>query len=97
MNYNDTNALEQRCRELEDLQYVYNNTPFAHWVERCKELEAENALLKKRLEPIEEIASIYKTENEIEMESAHIFEVIKKYQVENITISNNIRVTTDEK
>lgn len=47
----ERDGLKQRIGELEELQYVYENTPFAHWMERTKKAEAyksdvENAKYK---------------------------------------------------
>ena len=44
-------ALKEKIKGLEELQYVYENTPFAHWMERTKKAEAyksdvENAKYK---------------------------------------------------
>lgn len=58
--YSEYAALEKRCAELErerdelkeKLDKVLNG-PVWYWVDVAEEYEAENAMLRKRLEPIE--------------------------------------------
>lgn len=43
-------TLDSQIKELEELQFAYNNTPFAHWVDRAKKAEAENLALKEKVQ-----------------------------------------------